>query len=306
MKLSIITPVYNVEKYLPECLNSVLNQSFSDYELILVNDGSTDNSAEILSSYAEKYPDIIRIITIDNGGQGRARNFALDVAEGDYIGFVDSDDWITPEMFSKLYEAACYSDADIAVCDYYRVEDGNYIYEKSHLQSHYLSSSGAVWNKIFRRKLIGDIRFPQGRWYEDFSFSAKLLMKAQKTVFIDEPLYCYRSGHSSTMRNRNSAKNLDMLYIMDDIRSAVPDGKEEDFRFLVINHLLLDSVKRVSTQKGEGYKEVVSEMLEYVRKEVPSLKECESFRNESRNRRIIMWLNYHNLAGIANFILGLK
>ena len=306
MKLSIITPVYNVENYLSECIESILNQNFSDFELILINDGSTDSSPHIMNSYAAAHPDIIRTINIDNGGQGRARNFAIEEARGEYIGFVDSDDWITPSMFEKLYNAAEENCADVAACDYYRVEEGKYIYEKARLQNHYLSSAGAVWNKIFRRELIGDIRFPQGRWYEDFSFSAKLLIKSRSTVFVPEPLYCYRSGHSSTMRNRNSAKNLDMLYIMDDIREAVPEGKEEDFRFLVINHLLLDSIKRVSTQKGEGYRAVVREMLSYVKEYVPYLESCESYRNETLNRRIIMFLNYHNMAEAANFILKLK
>ena len=97
-----------------------------------------------------------------------------------------------------------------------------------------------------------------------------------------------------------------MLYIMDDIREAVPEGKEEDFRFLVINHLLLDSIKRVSTQKGEGYRDVVREMLSYVKEYVPYLESCESYRNETLNRRIIMFLNYHNMAEAANFILKLK
>ena len=306
MKLSIITPVYNVEEFLPTCLDSILSQNFEDYELIMINDGSTDTSYEIMLDYAKRYPKIIRNLSVDNGGQGRARNFALDIATGDYVGFVDSDDWITPDLFNELYEAASSQNADIAVCDYYRVEDGQNIYEKSRLQNRPLACAGAVWNKIFRRSLIGDIRFPEGRWYEDFSFSAKLLMRSEKTVYVEEPLYCYRSGHTSTMRNRNSAKNLDMLYIMDDIHAALPENADEDFRFLVINHLLLDSIKRVSSQKGEGYKEVVSKMREYVKNYVPDLGSCISYKSESRGRRLVMWLNYHGMENLANALLSAK
>ena len=305
MKLSIIVPVYNVENYLPVCLDSILSQNFNDYEIIMINDGSKDSSYSIMEEYKSRFPDKIINLSVDNGGQGRARNFALDIARGDYIAFADSDDWVTPDMFSKLYAAAVSENADIAVCDYYRVEDGENIYEKSHLQNHYLSCAGAVWNKIFRKTLVGDVRFPEGRWYEDFAFSAKMLMRSEKTVFINEPLYCYRSGHTSTMRNKNSAKNLDMIYILDDIRAAMPEGREEDFRFLVLNHLLLDSIKRVSTQKGEGYKDVINEMREYVKKYIPNLTSCESFKSESRGRRIVMWLNYHGFEDAANALLTL-
>ena len=106
MKLSIIVPVYKVEEYLGECVDSLLSQTIDDYEVILVDDGSPDNSGKIADEYAAANPDMIRVLHIDNGGQGRARNFALDIAKGDFVGFVDSDDWVTHDMYEKMYTCA--------------------------------------------------------------------------------------------------------------------------------------------------------------------------------------------------------
>ena len=102
MKLSIIVPVYKVEEYLGECIDSLLSQTIDDYEIILVDDGSPDNSGKIADEYAAANPDVIRVLHIDNGGQGRARNFALDIAKGDFVGFVDSDDWVTHDTYEKM------------------------------------------------------------------------------------------------------------------------------------------------------------------------------------------------------------
>lgn len=306
MKLSIIVPVYNAEKYLRECLESLAAQTIRDYEVILVNDGSTDSSREIINEYIGKYS-VFKTIDIENGGQGRARNFGLLAAQGEYIGFVDSDDSVSSAMFEKLYAFAEQEEADIAVCDYYRCEiSGKRIYEKSKLQDHPLSAAGAVWNKIFRHELIQDIRFPEGLWYEDFQFSAQAMISSGKTVFLHEPLYFYRSGHTSTMRNTNSVKNLDMIRIMENIHKYVDKDHENDFQFLVINHVLLDSIKRVSAQSGKNKKNVIRKLREYVIKYVPDLENCVSYQKESRNRRIIMWLNYHELEFVSDFILKIK
>ena len=118
MKLSIIVPVYKVEEYLGECVDSLLSQTIDDYEIILVDDGSPDNSGKIADEYAAANPDMIRVLHIDNGGQGRARNFALDIAKGDFVGFVDSDDWVTHDMYEKMYASAAETGADVVVCDF--------------------------------------------------------------------------------------------------------------------------------------------------------------------------------------------
>ena len=117
MKISVIVPVYKAEDYLRECVDSILAQTMSDLEIILVNDGSPDNSQLIIDEYVSAYPDKVKAIAVDNGGQGRARNFGIDMARGDYLSFIDSDDYLEADAFEIMLNAADENDADIVVCD---------------------------------------------------------------------------------------------------------------------------------------------------------------------------------------------
>lgn len=308
MKLSIIVPVYKVEEYLGECVDSLLSQTIDDYEIILVDDGSPDNSGKIADEYAAVNPDMIRVLHIDNGGQGRARNFALDIAKGDFVGFVDSDDWVTHDMYEKMYTRAAETGADVVVCDFMeRFADGRKSVLPASLQDNWLGSAGSSCNKIFRRSLIGELRFPVGLWYEDFYFSAVMLLRSKHTEFIAEPLYIYRRGQESTMHNNNAAKNLDMLTIMDMLeKEMLPAGYKDDFEFFLVNHVLLDSISRLAKQDAPERKEVIGKLRQYVQAKIPKLSGCGSYKKESRKRRLIMWMNYHGLEDAGQFILKIN
>ena len=308
MKLSIIVPVYKVEEYLGECVDSLLSQTIDDYEIILVDDGSPDNSGKIADEYAAVNPDMIRVLHIDNGGQGRARNFALDIAKGDFVGFVDSDDWVTHDMYEKMYTRAAETGADVVVCDFMeRFADGRESMLPASLQDNWLGSAGSSCNKIFRRSLVGALRFPVGLWYEDFYFSAVMLLRSKHTEFIAEPLYIYRRGQESTMHNNNAAKNLDMLTIMDMLeKEMVPAGYKDDFEFFLVNHVLLDSISRLAKQDAPERKEVIGKLRQYVQAKIPKLSGCGSCKKESRKRRLIMWMNYHGLEDAGQFILKIN
>lgn len=308
MKLSIIVPVYKVEEYLGECVDSLLSQTIDDYEIILVDDGSPDNSGKIADEYAAANPDMIRVLHIDNGGQGRARNFALDIAKGDFVGFVDSDDWVTHDMYEKMYTRATETGADVVVCDFLeRFVDGRESMLPASLQDNWLGSAGSSCNKIFRRSLVGALRFPVGLWYEDFYFSAVMLLRSKHTEFIAEPLYIYRRGQESTMHNNNAAKNLDMLTIMDMLeKEMVPAGYKDDFEFFLVNHVLLDSISRLAKQDAPERKEVIGKLRQYVQAKIPKLSGCGSYKKESRKRRLIMWMNYHGLEDAGQFILKIN
>ena len=307
MKLSIIVPVYNVEKYLEECVDSLLNQTLQDLEIFLVDDGSTDRSGEIADRYAREYPDKVHTLHLNNGGQGRARNAALPMASGDYVGFVDSDDWIERDMYEKLLDRAEKTGADVVVCDFLEhYADGREQTLPACFQDHPLSAAGSSCNKIFRRSLIGDLRFPEGLWYEDFYFSAVMLLRSKRTEFIPEPLYVYRRGQESTMHNNNARKNLDMLKIMELIEREIGEDAREDFDFLVINHVVLDSISRLARQDAPDKAEVIRAFRRYAHEKIPHLTRCPSFRAETRNRRIIMFLNYHGLEQAAQLILRVK
>ena len=307
-KLSIIVPVYRAELYLARCVDSLLAQSVEEYEIILVDDGSPDRSGALCDEYAKSHPDIVRCLHIDNGGQGRARNRGIEIAEGEYLGFVDSDDWVEPSLYAKLLAAAERENADVVVCGIRTVRDDGVTASLPVWQEgNPMASAGSACNKLFRRGAVGEIRFPEGLWYEDFAFSAKLLMRSQKTVFLPEDLYDYRIGQESTMNNENARKNLDMLEIMEDLREFTErEGRRDDYEYLLINHVLLDSVNRLTLQHTPEKLEVIWLMRAYVREHIPKLTACAAWQREPRNRRIIMKLNYDGLEDLSKLILNTK
>ena len=308
MKLSIIVPVYNTAGYLEQCVNSLLAQPIpeDDFEILLVNDGSIDQSLDVMQRFLIENPDIIEIIDTENGGQGRARNLALDVAQGDYIGFADSDDWVADDMYARLLTEAEETDADIAVCNAYSVSGSEQTVMNARPQGTDISAAGSVWNKIFRRSLVGNIRFPEGVWYEDFAFSAKLLLLSQKTVFLDEALYYYRASHPSTMRNQNAVKNLDIRTVMDDVAAFAGEKGKDAVDFFIINHILVDAIKRVNLQNSLDKKKVIRTLRDYVKVHIPDLDACKAYQAETRNRRLIMKLNYNGQEKLSQFILKAK
>ena len=308
MKLSVIVPIYNVEPYLEACLDSLLSQTIGDFEILLVDDGSKDRSGEIADRYAAEHPELIRCMHIDNGGQGRARNLALPLAQGEFVGFIDSDDWIEPDMYKKLYDKAQETGADVVYCDFLEhFSDGREQILPATYQAHPLSAAGSSCNKIFRRTLIRELRFPEGLWYEDFYFSAVMLVRAARTAYVREPLYIYRRGQESTMHNNNAAKNLDMLRIMEMLeKELIPLGRRSDFEFFLINHVILDSISRLARQETPEKAAVIRTLRRYAQQKLPHLTRCESFRAETRNRRIIMFLNYHGMEKTAQLILRAK
>lgn len=210
-QLSIIVPVYNVMRFLRECLDSIASQTFSDWEAILVDDGSTDGSGAVCDEYAARDPRF-RVIHKANGGQSSARNMALDVARGEYIGFVDSDDFIKPEMYAVLVGNACKYNADIAVCGFINlyVDHTGTDYQITELEvagrDRALEilgcsfDSDVVWNKIYRREIF-TIRFPMGKLFEDTRIIAHIFDKASTVVFDPDMLYYYRMRAGSTMNS---------------------------------------------------------------------------------------------------------
>ena len=308
MKLSVIVPVYKAEAFLNACVDSLLAQTLTDMEIILVDDGSPDRSGEIMADYAARFPERVRTLTLSNGGQGRARNRGIELARGDYLGFVDSDDLVLPEMFETLVRTADKTGADIVDCEieaFYPDDRTERL--RTWREGKPIAAAGSACNKLFRRDFVGQTRFPEGLKYEDFGFSAELLLRAEKTVHLPEALYRYRIGQPSTMHNANSRMNLDLLEVMESLRERM-DARQsrDDFEFLVLNHVLIDAIKRVAAQRTPERNECLALLRDYVRREIPQLSACRSFREESRGRRIIMRLNYLGLHDLALKLLALK
>ena len=308
MKLSVIVPAYNAEKTIRQSLDSILHQTRAVDELIVINDGSTDGTEKILQEYREAYPACFRFRTVENGGQGRARNIGFGLSSGGWIGYVDSDDWIDPEMYERLIDAAEREHADLALCEVLaHFPDGSTAREYIYREARAMAAAGFANNKLFRRSLIENVRFPEEKlWYEDAEFTAVAIHRAGKIAHLADPLYHYRRGLPSTMNNNNARKNLDLLEVMRHLEEELLPDDRDDFEFLVLNHVLLDAMNRVQAMTAEDKKDVLWLLRQYVREKIPRLNASRSFREESRNRRIIMRLHYLGLSGLAEGILKLK
>lgn len=229
-KISIIIPIYNVDKYLEKCLDSILNQTFKDFEVILVNDGSTDNSDIIIDRYS-KLDNRLKAIHQKNGGVSHARNVGVKASKGEYIGFVDPDDWIYEDMFMNLYEVAISTNSDIVVCRHYRQVDGQIINKDE--ESEYIKEMNnkdgmkelfkgqlyrfALWNKLFIRHLFDEIEFPEGRIHEDLSTTYKLFSKARKITYTNYSGYVYVKRENSILTTKFNKERLQSFIAWEEI-----------------------------------------------------------------------------------------
>lgn len=246
MKLSVIVPVYNMaaDGKLEYCLNSLVNQTISDYEIIAVDDCSTDNSLEILRSYEKKYPGKFYVIASPvNKKQGGAKNLGLKRAGGEWIGFIDSDDWITPDFYEKLLRRAEETGADMVGCDYHLTGEhsmkiGQVVHNNKASQAGVLDKdkyrslildSGSLVVKIYRRHIILDYpnRFPENIFYEDNAISNSWMLRAKHFEYIEEPLYYYYQHDTSTVHTITKKRCEDR---MEAARVMVKEAK--DFAFL--------------------------------------------------------------------------
>ncbi|MBQ2704178.1 MAG: glycosyltransferase family 2 protein [Clostridia bacterium] len=311
MKVSVIIPVYNTKDYLHQCLDSLVGQTLEDIEILVVDDGSTDGSDQIIKEYEEKYPQKVKGFFKENGGQASARNLALQYAQGEYLGFVDSDDWVDAEMYTEMYEKAKGEDADIVICD---TTDHYPTYDVYHHASQFESKfavTPSACNKIFRRDFVGDIRFPEGLWYEDFEFTTKNLMLTEKISVIHKSFYHCHCREVSTMTNNNAEKNLDMLTVLGNLTRYVEEkGMTEKYKdvleYLYLDHLLITTVNRLKAQKNKNKNKIIKQMVSEVKKRYPKFYKDAVFAQMAKNRKIIALLNYAGLSGLSKLILSIK
>lgn len=212
--LSVVIPVYNVADYVVKCIHSVTNQKYNNLEILVVDDGSTDNSGELCDQLA-KEDNRIRVFHTENHGLSAARNVGIDHASGELIGFVDSDDWIEPDMYSFLYEHMKKADADVSVCAHY-IDKGNKIKCKRQVnypivcnrdQTMNMLMTDKVlhnyaWDKLYKRKLFEGLHYPEGILYEDIAFTYKVLYRTTRTVIYALPKYHYTVREGSIVSAR--------------------------------------------------------------------------------------------------------
>ena len=225
--ISVIVPVYRVEKYLPACIDSILNQTFTDFELILVDDGSPDRCPEICDETAKRDARV-RVIHQANAGLSAARNAGIEVAHGAWLSFVDSDDYIAPQFYEKLYQTAQRTDADCVMCSVQNVDESGKPIDSALMRVADEVKTGrevlrkigrddvtpylTAWNKLYRRKLFNTLRYPTGRQNEDVFVFAELFCQVQRAVCVAEPLYFYRKRIGSIMNSVVTLRNLDEMW----------------------------------------------------------------------------------------------
>lgn len=274
--ISIIVPIYKVELYLRKCVNSILAQTYQNLEIILVDDGSPDNCGLICDEYANR-DSRIRVIHKENGGLSDARNAGIDIAQGEYITFLDSDDWIAPDMYECLYRAAQEYRADITICEYYNCwrtsSSGPHankvrIYHGQEAMEALLNLDvgNYAWNKLFKRTLwTPDIRFPVGQLFEDVRTIYKVVQKCQTMAAIPEAKYYYRR-HGLSITRTNHIKNhvecvLSRMERFDDIAEDHPNQRA--FMLQNIFEYIYPLRNAICAQSGTAY-EVCKQDLEAV------------------------------------------
>ena len=308
IKVSVIIPVYNTEDYLKECIESLVNQTLHEIEILIVNDGSTDSSLEIMKEFKNKYPNIIKIFDKVNGGQASARNYALPFAQGEYLGFVDSDDWVDSTMYEEMYEKAEKEDADIVICDMVdHFPDRTVCYPSSRFENKFKVTPSAC-NKLFKRSLVKEDVFPVGLWYEDFEFTTMQLMKTDCISVIHKGLYHCHCREVSTMYNNNSEKNQDILVVLEHLVEYVEkNGWYEKYKnvleYLYIDHVLITSINRVQKQTNEKKKIVINNLRKEVLKKYNSFYKDDAFREMPKKRQIIALLNAYGLCSMSMMLL---
>ncbi len=283
-KISIIVPVYNMEMYLRECLDSIKAQTFSDWECILVDDGSSDSSPAICDEYANR-DNRFMVIHKENGGLSSARNVGLKVAKGFYIGFVDSDDWIEPQMYEKLYNIISEYDADIAQVGYIAEYIGR------HSTKHLIHNKGVidgneamreigfdrlpnyVWNKLHRRSIV-TCDFPEGRNFEDIFVYGKWLKNVKKMALDPTPLYHYRMRKGSIIHS-DVAKNRYDYYLsckdrMNMISNSFNERKDINKENAYINKSAVSAAKYIArlekdhVKRDEAIKRISKDLKDYI------------------------------------------
>lgn len=270
IKISVIVPVYNVEKYLPNCLQSLVNQNYNDYEIIIINDGSTDNSEKIIKDYKTKYPKLIKYYKKDNGGLSSARNLGIVKSIGEYLLFVDSDDSLEINALNTLANHINKKKLDIVVFNLYSIKDNI----KEEIQTFntnindkikkYIIGNPSACNKLIKKDLFikNNLKFKEGIYYEDLMLMPILIKYTNKIDFINKNLYNYYIRSDSITNKINYNKKMDSIFIIvEELYKELNDNYKEEIEFLYIEHLLRNaSLRYIDYKKYDKINNIINLM----------------------------------------------
>lgn len=282
VKLSIVVAVYNLEKYLPRCLDALVNQTLQEIEILCVDDGSTDSAPQIIEEYKSKYPEKIKTFHKENGGEFTTRNYGLERAIGEYVTFVDTDDYVEKNWAEKLYIAAKENDADLAVCGFERIDletnkvvatnmtnFGNTVKNIVPNDDYLLFINPAPWNKVYKREKIKDLRFLPFRGFNDTMFLASCYTKMNKIAFVPDVLYHYYLRYDSQIHtvNKQDVENL-KKYLLEVKKLYIETNKYEEMKYILDTfaflHLGTSVMYRVSYDEEVNMKEMLKNTIKYL------------------------------------------
>lgn len=323
VKISVIVPVYNTGDYLRRCLDSLLFQSLKELEIVVVNDGSTDNSPQIIEEYKEKYPNRIKYFSKENGGQGSARNLAFKYCEGEYIGFLDSDDFVEKDMFEKMYNAAKENDADYVGCGFKSVEINDdkvvsvvqdYVGRKNCKTNRemFIDSLVNMFTSLYKRSVLeqSKVLFPENFFYEDTSFYVEVIPWIKKMTYINEPLACRTIREGSTMSNLNPERIKHMYQAIDHIieffkNNGIYEEYKNEITYFCCKVLLCSFVNRISFVKlRRDRKKLVKETYAFVKERFGDFRKNPYLKKKPKH--IYIKLCNRPLLGMAVGILHIR
>lgn len=309
MTLSIIVPIYNVESYLKKCIESILAQTYKEFELILVDDGSPDNCGKICDEYA-KQDNRIKVIHKKNGGLSSARNAGLDKATGEYISFIDGDDFIEKNMYERMLQYLNKYKADIVICEVNDVDEEDNILDKKvrytskeaelmdateAMRRYLMGEWTASWDKLYKRELFNEIRFPEGKINEDVAIMLHIFEQTGRIVYIKEALYNYRQRANSITTSHFSIKKFDALENcvnnLQYIKDKHPELKNEAEYMLSNCILWLSQMIGRQADKGE-YIEGVQEIKKLLRRQIISIYKNSILSNSTKVKLTLMMMSF--------------
>lgn len=309
--ISVIVPVYNVEEYLVRCVDSIINQTYDNLEIILVDDGSTDMSGAMCDSFAEQ-DDRIKVIHKKNGGLSDARNAGLEIVTGDYIGYIDSDDWAEPDMFEMMITNCEKYDSDVAVCRYSCVfkdftsnESTDLILKMTRdeaLETYICENTerpiyNSVWSKLFKRELVKDYRFPVGKKSEDIMYTTKAFCNMNSCVYIGKALYnyvCDREGSIMAVKNGKHMLEDELPFFREGveyIREHVSEEMGDKAFYHYCKRIMLYFLDYMRQPGGKVYAKALSDILQEERQEIILVYEEPFVRRGDRVRMNLMLKN---------------
>lgn len=287
-EVSVIVPVYKVERYLDRCVQSILNQTFKDFEVILVDDGSPDRCPAMCDEWAKR-DSRITVLHQKNGGASAARNAGLRVAQGEYIGFVDSDDWIEPKMYGSMYELITANDADMVICEMQRQGKKNKsmaerveFWDQKKCLDHFFRVNGeedthCIWNRLIKKEILEDFSFIEGKMNEDVHACYCFAVQCKKAVYTNAPYYHYTFNVNGVTNNRFTVKKMDLLYVWDKVRGLVAnevpeylqvcDRNIERARFTLLAKMYFDGYDK----RDKRLSEIKQQLKKAVRRSIGTL-----------------------------------